>query len=415
MAGAQALLLSLVGSLLFAGCALIEPPEQAAEPEPSAEASTTATPTRAPSPRPDLDPAVLPTGFDADAATTFDEENVYDGLVVEDRVVTMTIDRIRARALPELGPAWDLSPDGAFVDLALQDGFVYALDTLVQADVGSEVGDLDLTVRRISPGTGSVLDETTASVGRDLSSTPNPTARIVAVVGDLVLVETWDPEAGPRRTLLAIALDTGQVAWRARPATLVAATDEAVVYSTASAGAAGRLVAVAAQDGTARWTALPGLTDVRLVGADDTHVVLVKEDATALPPRLVRLALAGGGVEVLADADSVDWGCLTSDAGVAVCSLPDDRTVGVDLAAARIVWRLPTKRRYGVQVTSVTGDLAYGHTADGRAAVLDATTGRDLGKVVGAAPASLNGYGGLVLFSGRAVFYPALEPDTDAQ
>jgi hypothetical protein len=58
-------------------------------------------------------------------------------------------------------------------------------------------------------------------------------------------------------------------------------------------------------------------------------------------------------------------------------------------------------------VSSVRGDYVYGFTSGGRSVVLDAATGRDVAEAAGAAPVSSNGYGGLIFYSGQAIFYPA--------
>ncbi|HEY0643750.1 MAG TPA: hypothetical protein VGD39_10045, partial [Nocardioides sp.] len=78
-----------------------------------------------------------------------------------------------------------------------------------------------------------------------------------------------------------------------------------------------------------------------------------------------------------------------------------------DLATGKEVWQLPTAGRYGVWVSSVRSDYVYGFTSGGRSVVLDADTGRDVSETAGAAPVSSNGYGGLVFYSGQAIFYPS--------
>jgi hypothetical protein len=67
-----------------------------------------------------------------------------------------------------------------------------------------------------------------------------------------------------------------------------------------------------------------------------------------------------------------------------------------------------------VWVSSVRGDYVYGFTSGGRSVVLDAATGRDVTETAGAAPVSSNGYGGLVFYSGQAIFYPADADQTQA-
>jgi outer membrane protein assembly factor BamB len=405
--------------LLTAACALVESPEDGAGSE-SGTASPDATTSAAPSDDvdagPAVDPAAFPRAFAADDKTVLPEKPVYDGLVVGARLVTMTLDQLRARTLPELDSAWQISPTGLFVDVETNDEQLYALDLRVEEGVGTSAGRLSMTLSRISPATGTVLGEVTWDKTQDVQASGDPVVRIVEVVGDVVVVESRGSGEESRRTVTAVDVSSGDELWTRRPATFVAMDEARVVMSTATATDEGALVAVDVETGAREWSGLPGLTAVNGVGVHDGELTVVAETAARATPAIMTVSLEDGSLQSEEPTKVVDWGCRPAVDTVVVCSLPGERAVGYDLERGRTTWQLPTSGRYGVWVSSVRGPYVYGFTSGGRSVVLDAETGRDVTETAGAAPVSSNGYGGLIFYSGQAIFYPtAPDATSDTQ
>jgi outer membrane protein assembly factor BamB len=399
--------------LVSSGCALVaSPPDDDARPssEETSQASESA-PTGEPGREP-VDPEAFPLAFDGEAKTVFPESPVYDGQLVGTRLVTMTLDQLRARSLPELDTSWQMAPVGLFVDIETQDEQLYALDLRVVEGAGTRAGRLAMTLSRISPATGAVLDEVSWEKTQDVQSSGDPVVKIAAILDDVVVVESSGGDEGSRRTLTAVDLAAGEELWTRRPGSFVGAEGDTVVLETATSGEAGSLVAVDATTGRARWTGPGSVATVDLVGVlDDTMTAVVRESADA-DPEVLSLSLDDGSVSGRTDTRLADWSCHPTDGTVVVCSLPGERALGFDLATAEEVWQLPTAGRYGVWVSSVRGDYVYGFTSGGRSVVLDAATGRDVTETAGAAPVSSNGYGGLIFYSGQAIFYPAEDDES---
>lgn len=401
--------------LVSSGCALVgPPPDDDARPsgeETSQESEPTPTDGTGGEP---VDPEAFPLAFDGEAKTVFPESPVYDGQLVGTRLVTMTLDQLRARSLPELDTSWQMAPVGLFVDIETLDEQLYALDLRVVEGAGTRAGRLAMTLSRISPATGAVLDEVSWEKTQDVQSSGDPVVKIAAILGDVVVVESSGGDEGSRRTLTAVDLAAGEELWTRRPGGFVAAEGDTVVLETATSGEAGSLVAVDATTGRARWTGPGSVSTVDLVGVlDDTMTAVVRESADA-DPEVLSLSLDDGSVSGRTATRLADWACHPTDGTVVVCSLPGERALGFDLATAEEVWQLPTAGRYGVWVSSVRGDYVYGFTSGGRSVVLDAATGRDVTETAGAAPVSSNGYGGLIFYSGQAIFYPAADDETQA-
>lgn len=409
---AAQVVVAVLAALVMSGCALVaSPPDDDARPssEETSQASESAPtePGREP-----VDPEAFPLAFDGEAKTVFPENPVYDGQLVGTRLVTMTLDQLRARSLPELDTSWQMAPLGLFVDIETQDEQLYALDLRVVEGAGTRAGRLAMTLSRISPATGAVLDEVSWEKTQDVQASGDPVVRIAAILDDVVVVESSGGDEGSRRTLTAVDLAAGEELWTRRPGSFVAAEGDTVVLETATSGETGSLVAVDATTGRARWTGAGSVSTVDLVGVlDDTMTAVVRESADA-DPEVLSLSLDDGSVSSRTDTRLADWSCHPTDGTVVVCSLPGERALGFDLATTEEVWQLPTAGRYGVWVSSVRGDYVYGFTSGGRSVVLDAATGRDVTETAGAAPVSSNGYGGLIFYSGQAIFYPAEDDET---
>ena len=401
-----------VGVLLLGGCALVE-----GSPEEETASSESPAPEEKGPEFVEVDVDSAPDAFASDAATTFSEESVYDGVVVDDHVVTMTLERLRARTLPELASAWELKPSGLFADITVAGDHLYTLESSPEEGAGTAVGRLSLTVRRVVPESGSVVDEATLAVDNDVQSPGQPITEIVGISGDVVIVKSRGGEEGGRSTLTAIDLQTGDEAWRRRPGSLVAATEDVVVVSTSAEKTPGDLVGLDPETGDRAWRALTQLTSARPVGVLDDRLVVVTSDSVFNTPTLVEVSLEDGETDVIKTVDDAEWSCRPATSPMAVCSLPDERALGYDLEELESTWELPTERRYGVWVTSVNDDHVYGFTSSGKSVVLDAATGRDLSDNPGASPQSTNGHGGLVLYGGKALFYPSVDslPPTEEE
>ena len=404
---AAKVMVAVLALLVASGCALVASPPDGDSERTGQESAETSEPTSSSATTEDpIDPAAFPLAFDPDDKTVFAEKPVYDGQLVGNRLVTMTLDQLRARTLPELDTSWQMAPVGLFVDVETKDEQLYVLDLRVVEGAGTRAGRFAMTLSRISPATGAVLDEASWEKTEDVQSSGDPVVKIAAILDDVVVVESSGGDEGSRRTLTAVDLGSGDELWTRRPGSFVAADDDTVVMTTATSSEMGSLAAVDATTGRASWNG-PEVVTANLVGLlGGTMTTVVRERADA-EPELLSVSLQDGSVSKRAGTRLADWSCEPTDGTVAVCSLPGERALGFDLATGKEVWQLPTAGRYGVWVSSVRGDYVYGFTSGGRPVVLDADTGRDVSETAGAAPVSSNGYGGLVFYSGQAIFYPS--------
>jgi outer membrane protein assembly factor BamB len=231
--------------------------------------------------------------------------------------------------------------------------------------------------------------------------------QIAAIMDDVVLVESSGSDEGSRHTLTAVDVASGEELWTRRPGTLVAAADDTVVLSTTTSIEPGSLIAVDAGSGAVRWSGPRGIATADLVGVHEDTLTLVTSPADDSSPELVSLSTTDGSLTGRSATRFAGWRCHPAEDPVVVCSLPGERAVGFDLETGKEIWELPTAGRYGVWVSSVRGGYVYGFTSGGRSVVLDAANGRDVTETAGASPVSSNGFGGLVLYSGQAIFYPA--------
>lgn len=410
-------LVVVAACLSFSGCALVSSPsEETATAEPSTSTGTTDSAPSDDDGGGSVDPAAYPTAFDVDDMTVLPETQVYDGLLVGARLMTMTLDRITARTLPTLESAWEMSPTGFFVDIAASDERLYTLDMRVIEGAGTSADRLSMTLSVVSPSSGSVLGELTWEKRQDVQSSGDPLLKIVGIMDDVVLVESSSSGDDSRTTLTAVDMAAEEELWTRRPGSFVADGDGAVVLSTETPGAPGALMAVDVETGDRLWTRPGDVTAASGVGVKDDTVTVAVETANAESPELLDLSLADGSVTDREPTKFVEWSCHPATEPVVVCALPGERAVGYDLDTGDELWQLPTAGRFGIWVSSVRGDYVYGFTSGARSVVLDAATGKDVTGSAGAAPVSSNGYGGLIFYAGQAVFYPALdEPDASEE
>ena len=240
-----------------------------------------------------------------------------------------------------------------------------------------------------------------------MQSSGDPVVRIASIRDDIVVVESGGSDEGSRRTVTAVDVASGEELWTRRPGTFVADASGSVVLSTAAGSEPGSLVAVDPESGAVRWTGPRGIVEADLVGVLDDTLQVVVGSTDDSGPELLALDSTDGSVSRRTSARLPGWGCHPAEDTIVVCSLPGERALGFDLETGQEVWQLPTAGRYGVWVSSVRGNYVYGFTSGGRSVVLDAGTGRDVTETAGAAPVSSNGYGGMIFYSGQAIFYPA--------
>lgn len=396
------------------GCALVEPPPGDDPDAPSSGPDASGSSTPSPSVGPDVDPRGFPLEFDADTKTIFPEKPVYDGLVVGARAVTMTLDKITARALPGLETSWEISPTGLFVDIEESDEQVYALDIRVVEGAGTSAGRLAMNLTRVAPSSGAVMDDASWELRQDVQASGDPVVQIVGVDGDVVLVQSTNSGEDSRVTLTAVDVAAGERLWTRRPGEFVAWADDTVVMTTGTAGDAGPLVAVDATTGRTRWTAAAEVATASEVGVRGDDLLLVTESGGNRSPRLVSLALSDGSVTASEPTAHAGWACQPALEDQVVCSLPGERALGYDLRTRKVLWQLPTAGRYGIWISSVRGGYVYGFTSGARSVVLAADTGSDVTESAGAAPVSSNGYGGMIFYGGQAIFYPAVPDSVEA-
>jgi hypothetical protein len=406
-----------LGLGLVGGCSLIKDPHaKNASDGPTALRSseggqgpmTTSTPDDA-----------LPTGFVQDASITFPEEDVLRAATSDDMVLTETPSRITARTLPELETAYAItSADGDFTDLrvdAVHD-LGYSLEVATDGGDGTHVGEDRYTLQRFDLETGEVSDVAIATVPQDsLGSASEATARIKAVEGDLVVLDSWVPDSEGPHTALTLDLDAEELAWRAARATVLTVTPRLVIVNTGGTADVGRVEALAIGTGDRRWSALPGTLGASAIGTNDRYVAIARDDSVFPEPTITRLRLKDGQAGEPRTTDSWDWSCAPTSRPIYVCTLADgqrsasDRVVAWDVDRNEPAWRLPTPERFAPIVTLVSHDLVYGVLDSGQGVVLDAINGEDVAGETGAGPTAVNRYGGVVLYNGRAVFLPSGE------
>jgi hypothetical protein len=252
---AAKVMVAVLAVLVVNGCALVASPPDDADRAGQEESSETSEPTpTSDTARAQVDPEAFPLAFSSDDKTVFPEKPVYDGELVGTRLITMTLDQLRARTLPELDTSWQMAPVGLFVDVETQDEQLYVLDLRVVEGEGTRAGRFAMTLSRISPATGAVLDEVLWEKTQDVQASGDPVVKIAAILGDVVIVESSGGDEGSRRTLTAVDLAAGEELWTRRPGSFVAADDDVVVLTTATSTEAGSLVAVDAITGRARWS-----------------------------------------------------------------------------------------------------------------------------------------------------------------
>lgn len=408
-------LVVVLACLAVSGCALVSTPDEETA---TSESSASADPGDSPSAEDEggstVDPASYPTSFDAETMTVLPEKPVYDGLMVGARLLTMTLDRITARTLPTLESAWEMSPTGFFVDIEESDEQLYALDLRVLQGAGTSADRLSMTLSLVSPSSGSVLGDVTWEKRQDVQNSGDPQVKIVAIEGDIVLVESSSSGEDSRTTLTAVDMSSQEELWTRRPGSFVASDDGTVVLSTETPAEPGVVTAVDVETGKRLWDGPDNVVAASGVGVHDDSVTIAVESADADSPELAVLSMDDGTLTDSEPTKFVDWSCHPSEDPVVVCALPGERAVGYDLATGDELWQLPTAGRYGIWVTSVRGPIVYGFTSGARSVALDATTGKDITESAGAAPVSSNGYGGIIFYAGQAVFYPALETSDES-
>ena len=362
--------------------------------------------------RPDadpVDPESYPLAFDAENKTVFPEKPVYDSELVGARLITMTLDQLRARALPTSRSTWQMAPIGLFVDVETLDEQLYALDLRVEEGTGTRAGRLAMTLSRISPATGTVLDEVAWQKTQDVQSSGDPVVRIASIRDDIVLVESGGSDEGSRRTVTAVDVASGEELWTRRPGSFVADADDAVVLSTAAGSEPGSLIAVDLESGAVQVGRTARHPRGRPVGVLDGH--------PQARGQLRRQRGVPSCVAVDTTDGSVSRGERRQASGLGVATRPRTRSSCAPCRGSAL-WAStsrPAKRsgtahsrpvrrlgQLGARELRVRLHVGRSVRRPGRRG-----PGRDVTETAGAAPVSSNGYGGMIFYSGQAIFYPA--------
>lgn len=406
------LLAVVLAAGLTGGCSWIKDPAARKDANPGLRATDGSAPMTA------ADPTALPTAFLGDESITFPEEDVLHAATGDDVVLTQSASVVTARSLPELESTYELtSSDGEFTDLRVdaQQGVGYTLEVQTDSGDGTRVGLDQYTLQRFDLATGEVSEVAIGTIAQDsLNSANDVTARIVAIQGDVVVVDSWVPDTDGAHTTIALDLAREALAWRARPAKVLTVTPDVVVLDTGTPDSVGRVEARELDHGLRRWSALPGTLGASGIGATAGSVLVARDDNVFPDPSITRLSLATGKViGKPRTTDSWDWSCTDTSVAIAVCTLADgqrsrsDRLVGWDLERNEAAWQLPTGTRFAPIVTLVAHDLIWGLLDSGQGVVLDGVTGEDVAGDTGAGPVAVNDYGGVVLYAGRAIFLPS--------
>jgi hypothetical protein len=409
---------TLTSLVLVSGCSLVKDPEATRRDRPNPSAGVTG-------PVAPKSPTTAPLAFDREDPRRFPEEDVRTVVAGRDVVLTMTDSTVIGRALPDLDTAYSLSAAGdeftdLWADADSREG--YSLEVTTSAGDGTEVGEEQYAVQRFDLDTGEIGDTVTVTLPQDpRSSSRDATARIRAVEGDRVVLDSWVPGADDAHTTVVVDLARGRLAWRARGSVALATTPRVVVLDTGTAEVAGRIEARDLRTGKLRWTALPGTLGASAIGTSDKAVIIARDDNVFPDATITRVRLRDGKEGKPRLATAWDWSCRRTPGPVAVCTLADsdqgdaDRVVGWDVERNRRVWSLPTENRFAPIVTLVRGNLVYGVLDSGQGVVIDGVTGKDIAGSTGAAPVAANDWGGVALFDGTAIFYPATSPDEEPE
>jgi hypothetical protein len=402
----------VLGIGLASGCSLIKDPDAADATSTGLRATDGSAPMTA------TEPASLPTAFLDEDAIAFPEEDVLNAATGDDVVLTQTKSVITARSLPDLETTYELtSSDGKFTDLRVDaaHGEGYSLEVQTDSGDGTDVGLDQYTLQRFDLDTGEITQAAIATIAQDpFSSANDATAGIADIEGDVVVVDSWVPDSQGPHTTLALDLASESLAWRARPALFLAATPGLVVLDTGTPDTIGRVEAREIGSGLRRWSALPGTLGASGIGTTDDSVLIARDDNVFPDASVARLDLkTGKTVGQPRTTDTWEWTCTGTSVAVAVCSLADglrsdsDRLVGWDLERDKPAWKLPTRTRFAPAVSLVAHDLIWGELDSGQGVVLDAITGADVAGDTGAGPVAVNDYGGVILYSDRALFLPS--------
>lgn len=394
------------------GCSWIKDPAVVNAPDRGLHPTDGSTPMTA------AEPTALPTAFLGSQSITFPEENVLHAATGDDVVLTQTRSLVTARSLPDLETTYELtSSDGEFADLRVdaEQGVGYSLEVLTDPGDGTRVGQNTYTLQRFDLETGEISEVAIGSIAQDpLSSANDVTAKIAALEGDIVLIDSWVPDADGAHTTIALDLAREALAWRARPATVLTATSDLAVINTGAPDSPGRVEARDLVHGLRLWSALPDTLGASGIGTTDDSVLIARDDNVFPDPSITRLDLDTG--KVLGKprtTDAWDWSCPNTSAAIVACTLADgqrsksDRLVGWDLTRNRAAWQLPTSTRFAPIVTLVAHDLIWGLLDSGQGVVLDAITGADVASDTGAGPVAVNDYGGVILYASQAIFLPS--------
>ncbi len=407
----RAAALVLGGVLLVAGCSSSDddPPREQPTSEPSSADTEPTAGSETPTDAPSIEPGVSGVGFDPDARLELPEENVKLARLSDTTLFTVTDKTVTAHALGSAEVDFESAAGdiGTWMDLWVDEDGEEVLALRMDQEVGSgtAIGEVSAALVRIDPETGDV--QLVARMALPDAAQGTPHLEVRDVVDDVAIVEKWVEGAGGR-TVQAVDLDRGRSAWVRKDVSFLGSTDDLVILNKGNVFVPGRLIALR-PDGKEAWKGYEGVGNVALVGIHRGVLTVAGNDASHSTPVLTRVNTRNGRTVGRPRAvKTTDWRCTHDEGDVAVCQDGFGGLRGVDLEENRVAWGLPTGRRYAPTMTAVHEGNLYGFLNDGRSVVIDAATGKDVGPA-GAAPTEVNESGGVVLFVGKAVWFPFAE------
>ena len=290
----------------------------------------------APAPDP---PSRDPDHFDFVNAVTLPEIAVKDIALTDTVALTMTPQSVIGRSLPDLNVVYTIpAPRGDFTDLEVDEtagtGLVVAAD--LTAGVGTQGGTDTYAVTEFALSDGRVIRTADVEVRQDTKAGgTGTTARIVAVVGDRVVLDSKPDTVAPddvvgdaaaRHTTVVADLRDPADVWFARPAAVLTATEDVVVVRTGTATRPGEIEALGVEGGGLLWSALPDTKSARLVGVDDDKVVITRSEQQTDRSTVVGLSLQDGTVRGTRPTFSWVWTCSRPRASLRSATSSADRS-----------------------------------------------------------------------------------------
>lgn len=374
------------------------------KPKSSASPSVSSTPYAAPNGAPIL--------FDQTQAVVLPEKNVFAVASVGDVVLAMSATKVVARTVPNLGTRYTVDVPGgyAFTSMRAIDDALWLAAVKTTPSTGSLIGSDDVALIKVDQSTGAASAPLTFSFRKDPQAPVEAAAvRLAGLSGGRLVVDLSYPTVPTyqRHHVIALDMGTGKVVWTRRGGTALAVTPARVLVSNGVIGKPGDVESVNPQ-GKKQWRALGFTSEAHLVGST-RETVSIAHSGFLGAIEIVRLGLRKGTVQKQVAIPSADVTCHQVGPRLSVCAGKGPTLTAWNLDRTKQVWALPSKTRYAPAVTTIVGTSVYGYVASGQPVVISALTGKDIASVPGAAPLSVNAYGGLNLWEGKVTFVPAAQ------